>query len=545
MLPMPASPAMAANGVPSSPGIAGELVGSGSSGSSSSSCCMAAPSVVASASSTGLSATRWRSTQPFGPTVVSVVANVAASPVSPTTRVCAAWASSSSWLRSAGATDDSVRPSSATRSATWRATSQLTGPVDCRIRITWRQVDLREIEGGGVEVARLPPNRKGGKPGTGCPGVGLVRRALRGLQVETGRPRGQCMGVHSVAVTGASGLVGRHLLPVLAAHPDVDRVLGLDVREPERRPRSVEFARVDIAGTELKPLLEGIDVVVHLAGVVDPVPDVALMARVNVEGTRHVLDAAASVGAATRRAHLQRHRLRRVGEQPGTAHRGRRAPAQPRLLARGAGRRGRATARRVARRATPTSRSPRCVPRPWSAPAPNGSRRASSSAVRRCACAARAAPVQVVHVDDLAAALALVATQDLPGAYNVAADGWLDADEARALIGRPAAPALPAEVLERWLKRTWDLGIGDVPAGRRALPRAPVGDRQRAAARRGLGARCTQRRRHRRGRRVVPAARHDGRRSSPAPVGCCSWPAPRWRSVAVAASARPADSSSA
>src|SRR5207249_9351012 len=36
-------------------------------------------------------------------------------------------------------------------------------------------------------------------------------------------------------------------------------------------------------------------------------------------------------------------------------------------------------------------------------------------------------PVQVVHVDDLASALALVATQDLPGVYNVAADGWLDA----------------------------------------------------------------------------------------------------------------------
>ena len=56
-----------------------------------------------------------------------------------------------------------------------------------------------------------------------------------------------------------------------------------------------------------------------------------------------------------------------------------------------------------------------------------------------------------MHVDDLAAALALVATRDLPGAYNVAADGWLDAAEAAALIGRPAAPALPAEVLERWL----------------------------------------------------------------------------------------------
>ncbi len=81
------------------------------------------------------------------------------------------------------------------------------------------------------------------------------------------------MSMHSVAVTGASGLVGRHLLPLLTDHPDVARVVGLDVREPERRPRTVEFHRVDIAGTELKPLLVGIDVVVHLAGVVDPVPD--------------------------------------------------------------------------------------------------------------------------------------------------------------------------------------------------------------------------------------------------------------------------------
>ncbi|HEX9505061.1 MAG TPA: NAD-dependent epimerase/dehydratase family protein, partial [Acidimicrobiia bacterium] len=102
--------------------------------------------------------------------------------------------------------------------------------------------------------------------------------------------------MHSVAVTGASGLVGGHLLTVLAEHPDVDRIVGLDVREPQRRPRAVEFHHVDIAGTELKPLLEGVDIVVHLAGVVDPVPDETLMARVNVGGTRRVLDAAASVG---------------------------------------------------------------------------------------------------------------------------------------------------------------------------------------------------------------------------------------------------------
>jgi hypothetical protein len=76
-----------------------------------------------------------------------------------------------------------------------------------------------------------------------------------------------------------------------------------------------------------------------------------------------------------------------------------------------------------------------------------------------------AMPVQVVHVADLAAALALVATRDLPGVFNAAADGWLDAAEARALIPRSNVPALPAEAMERVLARAWDLGIGDVPAG--------------------------------------------------------------------------------
>ena len=105
------------------------------------------------------------------------------------------------------------------------------------------------------------------------------------------------MDVPAIAVTGASGLVGQRLLPLLVEHPDVTRVVALDVREPGWRSRNLEFHRVDIAGTDLKPLFEGIDTVVHLAGVVDPIADEALMARVNVEGTRRVLAAAAAVSA--------------------------------------------------------------------------------------------------------------------------------------------------------------------------------------------------------------------------------------------------------
>jgi len=272
------------------------------------------------------------------------------------------------------------------------------------------------------------------------------------------------MGVHSVAVTGASGLVGRHLLPLLAAHPDVDRVLGLDVREPERQPRTVEFARVDIAGTELKPLLEGIDVVVHLAGVVDPVLDVALMARVNVEGTRHVLDAAASVGA---------RRIVRISSA--TVYGA--WPNNPVPLSEDA----------------PLRPNPRFSPAvqgaeverllaEWRADHPD----VTITTLRSAPVVGRGAerlparillgrpplrvrgvdmPVQVVHVDDLARALTLAATQDLPGVYNVAADGWLDMSDVRALVPRATVPALPAEALERLLDRSWELGVGEVPPG--------------------------------------------------------------------------------
>jgi nucleoside-diphosphate-sugar epimerase len=270
--------------------------------------------------------------------------------------------------------------------------------------------------------------------------------------------------MHSVAVTGASGLVGRHLLPVLADHPDVDRVVGLDVREPERRPHAVEFHRVDIAGAELKPLLDGVDVVVHLAGVVDPVLDESLMARVNVEGTRHVLDAAASVGVrrVVRISSATVYGAWANNPVPLTEQ----SPLRPnphfspavqgaeveRLLTEWRAEHPGVT--------VTTLRSAPVV-------GPGAERLPARVLLGRPPVRVRGAdlPVQVVHVDDLVAALALVATSDLPGVYNVASDGWLSAAVLRALLSPSTVPAMPAEALERVLRRTWELGIGDVPPG--------------------------------------------------------------------------------
>jgi nucleoside-diphosphate-sugar epimerase len=72
-------------------------------------------------------------------------------------------------------------------------------------------------------------------------------------------------------------------------------------------------------------------------------------------------------------------------------------------------------------------------------------------------------PVQAVHLDDLVAALLLAVGNDLPGTYNVAADGWLGTDDARALLPRSLLPPLPAELLDRALARLWVSGLGDIP----------------------------------------------------------------------------------
>src|SRR6478672_4912763 len=151
-----------------------------------------------------------------------------------------------------------------------------------------RQVQLREVEPGNAGEPER--SRHGFAAGFVVLGIPRLRNVGHAVSLWT------LMGYRTVAVTGIAGFLGQRLLLGLEAEADVARIVGLDVREPPRRSPHLELHRVDIAGHDLKPLLEGVDVVVHLAAVVDPIADEPLMTRVNVEGTRRVLDAAAAVG---------------------------------------------------------------------------------------------------------------------------------------------------------------------------------------------------------------------------------------------------------
>jgi UDP-glucose 4-epimerase len=270
------------------------------------------------------------------------------------------------------------------------------------------------------------------------------------------------MDVVAIAVTGASGLVGQRLLPRLAEEASVTRLIGLDVRDPLRRVRNLTFHRVDIGGAELKPLLEAAEVLVHLATVVDPVPDEALMARVNVEGTRRVLDAAAAVGV---RKVIRVSTAAVYGAWPNNP-----VPlTEDATLRPNPGFAPAVQAAEVERLLAEWREQHPAVTVTTLRSAPvlgaGAERLPSRLLLGRPPLRVRGAspPVQAVHVDDLVAALLLAVGNDLPGTYNVAADGWLGTDDARALLPRSLLPALPAELLERALARLWASGLGDIP----------------------------------------------------------------------------------
>jgi nucleoside-diphosphate-sugar epimerase len=265
-----------------------------------------------------------------------------------------------------------------------------------------------------------------------------------------------------VAVTGVSGFLGQRLLPLLDASPHVDRIVGLDVRDPARRARKLEFHRVDVLGTDLTPYLRNVSSIVHLAAAIGPMPDGALFTRVNVEGTRHVIAAATASGVKkiVRPSSTAVYGAWANNPVPITED----APLRPspaylpaivdgeceRLLADWAG-----------------GGTDRVATRLRIAPIVGMGAHSLFSAVATGRAPVRvrgaAPPVQVVHVDDAASALELTTATDLDGAFNVAADGWLAYEEAGEMLPRGRMPALPEELATRVLALSWATGIGDAP----------------------------------------------------------------------------------
>lgn len=106
-----------------------------------------------------------------------------------------------------------------------------------------------------------------------------------------------------IVVIGATGNVGTALLRRLQTAPEVDSIVGISRHGPERLSEPydrVEWQHADVSLPASTSLLEramrGADAVVHLAWIIRPNRDAALLERTNVEGSRRVFEAAAAAG---------------------------------------------------------------------------------------------------------------------------------------------------------------------------------------------------------------------------------------------------------
>jgi len=97
-----------------------------------------------------------------------------------------------------------------------------------------------------------------------------------------------------VLITGGAGFLGSHVAEALEARPEVSLVVAGDVRRPGHPVDGVVYEECDVTRPDgLVALMRRheIDVVVHLAAIVNPGRDHELEYRVDVDGTRHVLEA--------------------------------------------------------------------------------------------------------------------------------------------------------------------------------------------------------------------------------------------------------------
>lgn len=263
-----------------------------------------------------------------------------------------------------------------------------------------------------------------------------------------------------VAVTGASGYLGRRLCESLEGRDDVRRVIGIDAVEPGYTTRNLEFYRLDVRSPALREVLSGADVLVHLAFVLTS-RDAEEMRDVNVGGTRSVLAAAGEAGVGkvvyassvmAYGAHpdndfplTESSPIRPVRDFPYSAHK-----AECEELVDGF--------REAHPEVTVT------VFRPAMVLGPNVSGPIARGTVESPVAVAIAGydpPRQFVHETDVARALLFAIDEDLDGAYNVAPGDWVSPHRYAELLGK-RLQTLPPEAAERRAERMYALGLSEV-----------------------------------------------------------------------------------
>jgi len=267
----------------------------------------------------------------------------------------------------------------------------------------------------------------------------------------------------TVAVTGAAGYVGSRVIRALCDDERVDRVLGFDVVAPAFRSDRFVFDTIDVRDNRLAKRLAGVDALVHLAFVMDPIEDQARMRDINVNGSQNVFKCASEAGvgkivytssATVYGAHpdneiplTERSPLRANLDFSYAAHK-----LEVEYIAEDFRSGNSEICLTVFRPAIVFGAG---VDNAWSR---------FIEAPLLLAVKDHAPPFQFVHEEEVSAAIVFAVFNDLDGVFNLTPRGWLENDEAAGLLGR-GRTELSERIAFPLMDRLWARGLADAPAG--------------------------------------------------------------------------------
>ena len=295
-----------------------------------------------------------------------------------------------------------------------------------------------------------------------------------------------------VIVTGATGNVGTSVLKALAADPSVDEVVGLARRLPSVDAEKVRWVEADVTSSDLDPLFDGADAVIHLAWAIQPSRDPEAMGRVNVLGSERVFAAVAEaeiptlIHASSVGVYSEGPKDRRVDESwaregiPTSAYSRHKAMVESmldsfevehpdtRVVRLRPGLIFQSAAASEIRRFFLGPLFPGSLLRPRLIPA-------VPDVARLC--------FQAVHADDVGEAYRLALTRDVSGAFNIAAEPVIGAAELAELLGaRPVK--LGAGLLRAAADATWRARLQPADPGWIDLASRGAADERRTRPRR-------------------------------------------------------------
>lgn len=265
----------------------------------------------------------------------------------------------------------------------------------------------------------------------------------------------------TVAVVGVSSPVGRATLSRLARNESMDRVIAVDSESLAMPPGRVEVRTMDARDRLLPLALDGVEVLVHSAFLTDPADSPDSLYGANVGGTRNVLAAASKADvrhlvvlgdAVAYGAHhdnpLPLAEDAPLRANPGFAY-GYHWQLVEELVQEWA-------------QAHPDATVTQLRVAPVMGGGDDGALVRRLQAPRLVVPAGLGAPWQFVHVDDVAAAVDLVVAERIGGVFNVAADGWLSAEEVATYLDRPVLE-VPQATMAEILRRAHDLHLSPLP----------------------------------------------------------------------------------